>query len=91
MTAEPLLLSPGQAAERIGCGRSAIYSLVRLGRLRAVRPLSEGGELRFRDADLVAFVAALEAVDPAAVPAKVADERPARPLAPVRRRRGSAA
>jgi excisionase family DNA binding protein len=87
MTAEPLLLSPGQAAERIGCSRTSVFALVRSGRLRAVRPLSEAGELRFRDADLVAFVESLEAVDPAAVLAKVADERPTRPLAPVRRRR----
>jgi excisionase family DNA binding protein len=65
--ADPLLLSPGQAGDRLGVGRSAIYHLVRAGRLRAVRPLSDTGELRFRDADLVAFVATLEAVDPAAI------------------------
>ena len=87
MIAEPLLLDPGQACERLGVARSSLYLLVRAGRLRAVRPLSDAGELRFRDTDLVAFVASLEAVDPAAVPAKVADERPSPILAPVRRRR----
>ncbi len=91
MTVEPLLLSPALACERLGVSRSSLFGLARSGRLRAVRPLSEAGELRFRDADLVAFVASLEAVDPAAVPAKVAAERPARSLTPARRRRRSAA
>lgn len=85
MTA-PLLLSPAEACERLGLARSSLYGLVRAGRIRAVRPLAAAGELRFRDADLIAFVDALEAVDPAAVPAKVADDRLAR-LTPARRRR----
>jgi excisionase family DNA binding protein len=76
--ADPLLLSPAQASERLGVGRSAIYQLVRAGRLRAVRPLSDAGELRFRDADLVAFAAALEAVDPAAIIRAGAEREPAR-------------
>jgi excisionase family DNA binding protein len=86
---EPLLLSPTAASERLGVGRSAIYQLVRAGRLRAVRPLALAGELRFRDADLVRFVTDLEAVDPATMPASVADETPARArlaTAPRRRR-----
>jgi excisionase family DNA binding protein len=91
MIAEPLLMDPAQACERLGVARSSLYQLVRAGRLRAVRPLSEAGELRFRDADLVAFVESLEAVDPAAVPARVAAEKPDRTLAPARRRRRSAA
>ena len=91
MTGDPLLLSPDSACERLGVSRSSLYQLVREGRVRACRPLSGAGELRFRLADLVAFVEALEAVDPAAVPARVAAERPVRSLAPVRRRRRSAA
>lgn len=85
MTAEPLLLDPGQACARLAVGRSSLYQLVRSGRLRAVRPLSEAGELRFRLTDLVAFVEALEAIDPEATPATVAAERPPRGLAPARR------
>ena len=37
MTGEPLLLKPQDAFQRIGIGRDAGYSLIREGRLRAVR------------------------------------------------------
>jgi hypothetical protein len=72
---EPLLLDPAGASERLGLGRTAVYQLVRMGRLAAVRPLAAAGELRFRDADLVRFVADLEAVDPATMPALIEAER----------------
>jgi excisionase family DNA binding protein len=53
---DPALLGPDAAAAWLGCSRSAMYRLVRDGRLVAVRPFRE---LRFRVADLEAFIAGL--------------------------------
>jgi excisionase family DNA binding protein len=53
----PALLSADEAASWLGLSRSSVFRLVRQGDLRAVRPLRE---LRFRQADLAAFVAGLE-------------------------------
>ena len=54
----PALLRSQQAAGWLGCSISSLYRAVRLGRLAAVRPFG-AGELRFREADLRAFVDAL--------------------------------
>jgi excisionase family DNA binding protein len=61
----PALLRPKQAADWLGCSVSSLYRAVRLGRLAAVKPFGSG-ELRFRQADLAAFVAGLEPVNQAA-------------------------
>lgn len=61
-SAESTLLELREAAAVLALGRSSVYSLVRSGRLRAVRPA--GGELRIRRSDLDDFVAALEPVAP---------------------------
>jgi excisionase family DNA binding protein len=53
----PALLSADEAAAWLGLSRSSLFRCVREGRLVAVRPFRE---LRFREADLAAFVAALE-------------------------------
>lgn len=66
---EPALLSADDAAAWLGVSRSSVFRLVRQGRLVAVRPFRE---LRFRQADLEAFVAGLEPANSRAgsVPAK---------------------
>jgi excisionase family DNA binding protein len=61
VSTEPALLRPDAASALLGCSRSALYRLVRQGRLAAVKPFG-GGELRFRVEDLAAFVASLEPV-----------------------------
>jgi excisionase family DNA binding protein len=59
---EPALLRPNAACKRLGCSRSTLYRLVREHRLAAVKPFG-AGELRFRLADLRAFVDGLEPVN----------------------------
>jgi excisionase family DNA binding protein len=76
---EPALLSADNAAAWLGVSRSSVFRLVREGRLIAVRPFRE---LRFRQADLEAFVAGLEPANPRAgsVPANAgaSDRGPSR-------------
>ena len=54
--ATPALLTADDAAAWLGLSRSSLFRLVREGRLVAVRPFRE---LRFREADLRAFLDAL--------------------------------
>ena len=56
---EKLLLSPIEAADQLGIGRSKIYELMRLGDLRSVKI---GGSRRITRAVLAEFVAGLEAM-----------------------------
>ena len=56
---EKLLLSPVEAADQLGIGRSKIYELMRLGDLRSVKI---GGSRRITRAALAEFVASLEAM-----------------------------
>ena len=56
---EKLLLSPLEAAEQLGIGRSKVYELMRLGDLRSVKI---GGCRRITRAALAEFVASLEAM-----------------------------
>jgi len=56
---EKLLLSPIEAADQLGIGRSKIYELMRLGDLRSVKI---GGSRRITRAALAEFVASLEAM-----------------------------
>jgi excisionase family DNA binding protein len=58
------LFSADEAAAWLGVSRSSVFRLVRERRLVAVRPFRE---LRFRQADLEAFVASLEPANPRAV------------------------
>ena len=55
------LLPPGKAAERIGCSRAHIYSLVEAGRLKRYFIGREGGTLRVSDEDVDRFIAESEA------------------------------
>ena len=55
---EKLLLSPIEAADQLGIGRSKIYELMRLGDLRSVKI---GGSRRITRAALAEFVSRLEA------------------------------
>ena len=59
MIMEKLLLSPIEAADQLGIGRSKIYELMRLGDLRSVKI---GGSRRITRAALAEFVAGLEAM-----------------------------
>lgn len=55
-TLEPLLLTPEQAAERLGIGRTKTYELIRAGELESVKV----GRLRRVPVDaLAAYVASL--------------------------------
>ena len=56
---EKLLLSPIEAADQLGIGRSKIYELMRLGDLRSVKI---GGSRRITRSALAEFVAGLEAM-----------------------------
>jgi excisionase family DNA binding protein len=69
----PALRTPGQAAQWLGLSPSSVYRAVRLGRLAAVRPLGTG-EVRFRLADLEAFVDSLTPTNEAAAPAGCSPE-----------------
>ena len=53
---DPLLLTPVQAAQALGVGRSTVYELMREQTLRSVRI---GSARRIRVADLEAYVAGL--------------------------------
>ena len=54
---EKLLLSPAEAAEHLGIGRSKVYELMRLGHLRSVKI---GGCRRIPRAALIDLVSSLQ-------------------------------
>lgn len=54
------LLSPGKAAERIGCSRAHIYALVEAQKLKRYFIGIGGGTLRVSEEDVEAFIAAAE-------------------------------
>ncbi len=57
--APPLLLTPEQAADALGVGRTYVYALIRDGRLGSV---TLGRSRRIPYSHLIAFVARLEQV-----------------------------
>ena len=64
-TASRLLLSVGEVAAQLGCGRDTVYDLLATGLLPSVRL---GGRLRrIRRDDLEAFVAGMQTSRPSAV------------------------
>lgn len=55
------LLTPAQAAERLGCTRGHIYALAAEGRLKRYFIGKKGGVLRISDEDVDRFIAEAEA------------------------------